>query len=143
MLTFSGNHELGSTVSTPYQNPRHRSESINIGELYDFMYVLEDREVIDINQQFLGNDPDLEKKIRYLGKVTNKVYGELPSRSDALDRFGLPDKKIVLISLGRNCLGLTCPSDSGGLRENRDEYCLSDRHGHGSVPGQWRRGCAV
>jgi predicted glycosyltransferase len=89
-------------LSIPYQNPRHRSESINIGALYDFMYVLEDREVIDINQQFLGNDPDLEKKIRYLGKVTNKVYGELPSRSDTLDRFGLPDKKIVLISLGRN-----------------------------------------
>ncbi len=86
----------------PYQNPRHRSESINIGALYDFMYVLEDREVIDINKEFLGNDPDLEKKIRYLGKVTNRTYGELPSRQAALDRFGLPDKKTILISLGRN-----------------------------------------
>jgi predicted glycosyltransferase len=86
----------------PYQNPRHRSESINIGGLYDFMYVLEDREVIDINKAFLGSDPDLEKKIRYLGKVTNRTYGELPSRQAALDRFGLPDKKIILISLGRN-----------------------------------------
>ncbi len=90
-------------LSIPYQNPRHRSESINIGALYDFMYVLEDREVIDINQQFLGNDPELEKKIRYLGKITNKAYGELPSRSDALERFGLPNKKTILISLGRNC----------------------------------------
>jgi predicted glycosyltransferase len=90
-------------LSIPYQNPRHRSESINIGALYDFMYVLEDREVIDINQQFLGNDPELEKKIRYLGKITNKVYGELPGRAEVLDRFGLPNKKIVLISLGRNC----------------------------------------
>jgi len=86
----------------PYQNPRHRSESINIGALYDFMYVLEDREVIDINKAFLGNDPDLEKKIRYLGKVTNKVYGELPTREEVADRFGLPDKKIILVSLGRN-----------------------------------------
>jgi predicted glycosyltransferase len=89
-------------LQIPYQNPRHRSESINIGELYDFMYVLEDREVIDINKEFLGNDPDLEKKIRYLGKITNKVYGELPSREETFERFGLMDRKIILISLGRN-----------------------------------------
>ncbi len=89
-------------LQIPYQNPRHRSESINIGELYDFRYVLEDREVIDINKEFLGNDPDLEKKIRYLGKITNKVYGELPSREEVLERFGLMDRKIILISLGRN-----------------------------------------
>jgi predicted glycosyltransferase len=89
-------------LKIPYQNPRHRSESINIGALYDFMYVLEDREVIDINKRFLGNDPELEKKIRYLGKITNKVYGELASRSQALERFGLPDRKIILVSLGRN-----------------------------------------
>jgi predicted glycosyltransferase len=86
----------------PYQNPRHRSESINIGALYDFMYVLEDRQVIDINKEFLGSDPDLERKIRYLGKVTNRVYGELPSRTEVRERFNLPDKKIILISLGRN-----------------------------------------
>lgn len=86
----------------PYQNPRHRSESINIGSLYDFMYVLEDRRVIDINKQFLGNDPELEKKITYLGKITNKARNELCSRQEALERFGLPDQKIILISLGRN-----------------------------------------
>jgi predicted glycosyltransferase len=83
-------------LQIPYQNPRHRSESINIGELYDFMYV------IDINKEFLGNDPDLEKKIRYLGKITNKVYGELPSRDETIERFGLTDRRIILISLGRN-----------------------------------------
>lgn len=86
----------------PYQNPRHRSESINIGALYDFMYVLEDREVIDINKAFLGSDPELEKKIKYLGKITNKVHCELPTRSEGLERFGLPDKKTILISLGRS-----------------------------------------
>jgi predicted glycosyltransferase len=86
----------------PYENPRHRSESINIGALYDFMYVLEDREVIDINQAFFGDDPELEKKIAYLGKVTNRVYEELPERGRVLTHFGLPDKKIILISLGRN-----------------------------------------
>ncbi|MEI8181137.1 MAG: glycosyltransferase [Desulfomonile sp.] len=86
----------------PYQNPRHRSESINIGALYDFMYVLEDRKVIDINKQFLGNDPDLEKKITYLGKITNKVQEELCGRCETFEHFGLPDRKTILISLGRN-----------------------------------------
>jgi predicted glycosyltransferase len=86
----------------PYQNPRHRSESINIGSLYDFMYVLEDREVIDINKAFLGDDPELEKKIRYLGKVTNRVHGEFLPRGRLLNRLGLADRKIILISLGRN-----------------------------------------
>jgi predicted glycosyltransferase len=66
------------------------------------MYVLEDREVIDINKAFLGDDPDLEKKITYLGKVTNRVHGEFPSRREILERLGLPDKKIILVSLGRN-----------------------------------------
>ncbi len=89
-------------LNIPYQNPKHRSESINIGSLYDHMYVLEDREIIDINQQFLGNDPDLEPKIKYLGKITNRVHSELPPRSQVLDRFGLPEKPTILVSLGRN-----------------------------------------
>ncbi len=85
----------------PYQNPRHRSESINIGALYDFMYVLEDRDIIDINKKFLGNDPELEPKIRYFGKITNKVHEELESREETLLRFCLPDRRIILVSLGR------------------------------------------
>ncbi|MEI6133734.1 MAG: glycosyltransferase [Desulfomonile sp.] len=89
-------------LEIPYQNPRHRSESINIGSLYDFMYVLEERDVIDINKEFLGNDPELEKKINYLGKITNKTLDELPGRTEALDRFGLPDKPLIVVSLGRS-----------------------------------------
>jgi predicted glycosyltransferase len=119
-------------LQIPYQNPRHRSESINIGELYDFMYVLEDREVIDINKEFLGNDPDLEKKIRYLGKITNKVYGELPSREETLERFGLMDRKIILISLGRNNkVGVLAKSlleafESTGLRASHQIVMVLD-----------------
>ncbi len=86
----------------PYQNPRHRSESINIGSLYDFMYVLEDRDIIDINKEFLGNDPELEKKIQYLGKITNRTLDELPNRNQALERCGLPDRPLIVVSLGRN-----------------------------------------
>jgi predicted glycosyltransferase len=119
-------------LQIPYQNPRHRSESINIGELYDFMYVLEDREVIDINKEFLGNDPDLEKKIRYLGKITNKVYGELPSREETFERFGLMDRKIILISLGRNNkVGVLAKSllealESTGLRASHQVVMVID-----------------
>lgn len=91
----------GPLLRIPYQNPRHRSESVNIGELYDFIYVLEERDVVDVNRDFLGDDPKLEPKIRYMGKITNKVYGELPSREVVLDRFGLSDKRIILLSLGR------------------------------------------
>lgn len=91
-------------LKIPYQNPRHRSESINIGELYDFMYVLEDQQVIDINKAFLGDDPALEKKIRYLGKITNKTHGEIASRDEVISRFGLTNHPIILVSLGRNRL---------------------------------------
>ncbi len=88
-------------LTIPYENPRHRSESINIGLLYDFMYVLEDREVIDINKAFLGDDPDLEKKIRYLGKITRKVQEELSSGEEVVARYGLTDRNVILASLGR------------------------------------------
>jgi predicted glycosyltransferase len=89
-------------LTIPYENPRHRSESINIGSLYDFMYVLEDRGVIDINKAFLGDDPDLEKKIRYLGKITRKAPGELSSADEVVARFGLDDRGVILASLGRS-----------------------------------------
>jgi predicted glycosyltransferase len=85
----------------PYQHPRHRSESIDFGTLYDFLYVLEDRNVVDVNREFLGADPRLEPTIRYLGKITNKPYDELPGREEALGRFGLTNEKIILVSLGR------------------------------------------
>jgi len=116
----------------PYQNPRHRSESINIGSLYDFMYVLEDRNVIDINKEFLGSDPELEQKIHYMGKITNRVYEELPPRREVLTRFGLPDKKIVLVSMGRNnrvtdlCTSLLNISGAIGLEQDHQVVMILD-----------------
>jgi predicted glycosyltransferase len=89
-------------LEIPYENPRHRSESINIGALYDAMYVLEDREVIDINKAFLGDDPELEPKITYLGKITNRAPEELRSRAETFAQFKLPDRPTVLLSLGRS-----------------------------------------
>lgn len=89
-------------LNIPYQNPRHKSGSIDMGELFDFIYVLEDREVVDVVEEYLGGDDDVRKKTKYLGKITNKTYDELPTRGQVLHRIGLEDKKIILVSLGRN-----------------------------------------
>jgi len=86
----------------PLTNPRHGLVSVNIGSLLDFIYVLEDRTVVDVNKAYMGSDPELEKKIRYLGKITNKTHEELPPRESALHRMGLQDRPIILVSLGRN-----------------------------------------
>jgi predicted glycosyltransferase len=92
----------GPLLRIPYQNPRHGSESVNIGQLYDFIYVLEDRDIIDVNREFLGNDPDMEPKIRYLGKITSKARSEIAPRAEVLEAMDLPDKPIILMTLGRH-----------------------------------------
>ncbi len=89
-------------LNIPYQNPRHKSGSIDMGELFDFIYVLEDKEIVDVVEEYLGGDKEVEKKTKYLGKITNKTYEELPYRGLVLHRIGLEDKKIILVSLGRN-----------------------------------------
>ncbi len=91
----------GPLLRIPYQNPRHRSESVNIGELYDIMYVLEERDFIDVNKEFLGNDPKLDKKVRYLGRITHKLRHELLPLEEVWRRFNLADKKTILMTLGR------------------------------------------
>ncbi len=92
----------GPLLRIPYQNPRHGSESVNIGQLYDLIYVLEDKDIIDVNSEFLGNDPDLDPKIRYLGKITSKALSEIAPRREVLTRMDLPDKPIILMTLGRH-----------------------------------------
>ncbi|MBD3398305.1 hypothetical protein GF413_04520 [Candidatus Micrarchaeota archaeon] len=89
-------------LNIPYQNPRHKSGSIDMGGLFDFIYVLEDRDVVDVVRDYLGGDAEVERKTKYLGKITNKTYEELPTRGQVLHRIGLEDKKIILVSLGRN-----------------------------------------
>ena len=79
----------GPLLRIPYQNPRHGSESVNIGQLYDFIYVLEDQDIIDVNREFLGNDPELEPKIRYLGKITSKVRSEIATRAEVVAALDL------------------------------------------------------
>lgn len=91
-----------SFLTIPIPNPRHGIESIDLNDLFDFVYVLEDREVVDIRDEYLGHSKRMEYKISYLGRITNKTYGELPRREQVLRRLGLSEKKIILIALGRN-----------------------------------------
>jgi len=116
----------GPLLRIPYQNPRHRSESVNIGQLYDYIYVLEDREVVDVNKEFLGDDPELEDKIAYLGKITSRTKAELPPPQQSRDRFNLDGRPIILLTLGRfgqvgriSRLILESLSSSGTLAEHQ------------------------
>lgn len=90
------------SLNIPYKNPRHKSESIDVGHLYDALYVLEDQDTVNVNKEFLGNDPELEEKIQYLGRIAAKVPEELPTRTVVLSRFGLADKRIIIVTLGRH-----------------------------------------
>jgi len=70
--------------------------------LYDFIYVFDDRAVVDVNREFLGNNPLIESKIQYMGRITGKHLDELPGRSEVLKRFRLSEKPIILINLSRH-----------------------------------------
>ncbi|MEW5726019.1 MAG: hypothetical protein AB1896_23120, partial [Thermodesulfobacteriota bacterium] len=89
-------------IHVPYPNPNYGSDSINLSDLYDHLYVMEDRAVVDVNQEYFGGQPDLDRKIKYLGRITNKLRGELPNAEHVLDRFGLAGRKIILLVLGRH-----------------------------------------
>lgn len=94
--------EYHKRVTNPMENVRHGAVSIDIGALYDSIYVLEDKQVVEAQNGAFSDHHELKKKIRYLGKITNKTYEELLDREQTLKRFCLPDKKIVLLNLGRS-----------------------------------------
>jgi predicted glycosyltransferase len=70
--------------------------------LYDFIYVFDDKTAIDINRESLGNDPTIESRIRYVGRITDKCLDELPDPQEVLKRFRLSDKPIILMNLSRH-----------------------------------------
>jgi len=75
---------------------------ISVTQLYDVLYVLEERDVVDVNAEFFGADPALEERIRYLGRVAARNPEELRSRDDAVAALGLRDRDFALLSLGRH-----------------------------------------
>ncbi len=90
-----------SLIEAPFNDRRQRSESIYVGDLYDFIYVMEDREVIDVNRAYFGNRRSLKKKIQYMGKITVKTREELASRKEIYRMINGSGHEIILASLGR------------------------------------------
>jgi predicted glycosyltransferase len=90
-----------SLIEAPFNDRRQRSESIYVGDLYDFIYVMEDREVIDVNKAYFGNRRTLRKKIQYMGKITVKTREELVSKEEIARMFNGSEYEVILASLGR------------------------------------------
>lgn len=91
-----------SLIEAPFNDRRQKSESIYVGDLYDFIYVMEDREVIDINRAYFGNRRSLKRKIQYMGKITVKTREELASKKEVFRRLNNgSDHEMILVSLGR------------------------------------------
>ncbi len=90
-----------SLIEAPFNDRRQRSESIYVGDLYNFIYVMEDREVIDVNKAYFGNRRSLKKKIQYMGKITVKTRGELAPKEDVHHMVNGSGHEIILVSLGR------------------------------------------
>lgn len=90
-----------SLIEAPFNDRRQMSESIYVGDLYDFIYVMEDREVIDINRAYFGNRRSLRKKIQYMGKITAKTREELTPKEETRRMINGSGHKIILVSLGR------------------------------------------
>jgi predicted glycosyltransferase len=74
--------------------------SLSVPRLYDAFYVLEDRAVVDVNREFFGNDPELEARIAYLGRVSARNIEELHGARRIADMC--LDRPLVLVSLGRH-----------------------------------------
>lgn len=67
---------------------------------YDLLYVL-DHPPAEGSEPGQAPGPGARERLRYLGPVTSRLPGELPPRRDVLARLGLPDRGLVLLSLGR------------------------------------------
>lgn len=90
-----------SLIEAPFNDRRQMSESIYVGDLYDFIYVMEDREVIDVNKAYFGNRRSLRKKIQYMGKITVKTREELTPGEETRRMINGSGHEIILVSLGR------------------------------------------
>jgi len=89
----------GSELVIPHCNMG--GNYINIAHLYDFIYVFEKREIVDINLELLGNDPELEDKITYHGPITFMTSEDLSDRKEVKKNFALSNKPVILIAPGR------------------------------------------
>ncbi|MDQ7824932.1 MAG: glycosyltransferase [Candidatus Eremiobacteraeota bacterium] len=70
--------------------------------VFDFIYVFEERGTVDVNREFYGDDPALEKQINYVGKICTANPGELMKGEEVRRRFCLDGRPVIVASLGRH-----------------------------------------
>lgn len=75
---------------------------MSIAHLYELVYVLEERATVDVHKEYCGNEAGLEGKIHYLGRITARTRQELADPREVRQRFGLVDRKVILLSLCRH-----------------------------------------
>ena len=76
--------------------------SLKIPDLYDLIYVLEDESKADEWRAIRKSSGRAGSNIHFFGGITIKTRSELPPRDEVLRRLGLPDRPIILASLGRH-----------------------------------------
>jgi len=89
-------------INVPYSNMSHMTGSLNISHLYDFIYILENREIIDFNREYFNSDPAVAEKIHYLGPISHINPDELAGRNEVNKIFHLSKKPLILVNLSRH-----------------------------------------
>jgi predicted glycosyltransferase len=73
----------------------------SILHLYDALYVFEEKTTVDVNREFFGNDPTLEAKIRYMGRISARNADELGNPKEFPADPWAGNKPFILFVLGR------------------------------------------
>jgi predicted glycosyltransferase len=83
-------------------NADEPASPLSVAHLYDSIYVLEDRETVDVHKEYCRGEEGLEEKIHYLGRVTSRTIRELTDPDEVLRCFRLTGKKVMLMNLCRH-----------------------------------------
>jgi predicted glycosyltransferase len=74
---------------------------VNILRLYDAFYVFDEKCVVDVNREFFGNDPALDPRIRYMGRISARNADELDPRVELPGASRSGNRPFILFVLGR------------------------------------------
>jgi predicted glycosyltransferase len=73
----------------------------SILRLYDALYVFDEKTTVDVNREFFGNDPALEPKIRYMGRISARNADELGASAGYPGTPWAGNRPFILFVLGR------------------------------------------
>jgi len=98
-LISRGILDAPAKIITENNRSVHLSTDINLLEVVDKIFIMEDRRMINFNRDY--NFGTKESHFQYLGKIITKTKQDLSKRDDVLKENGIPlDKKVVLVRLG-------------------------------------------